>query len=126
MPHPPAFWDGVLRRLGVEIPAFTLDAWVRPLDVEEHPEGLRLLCPTPFHKERVRDRFLARITRYVAEEAGKPLDIELAVGAHPARRADGRGRARRSGAFRRAAREPGRDRLQLRQLRGRPVQCPRP
>lgn len=80
MPPPPVFWDGVLRRLGSDIPAFTLDAWVRPLGVEEHEEGLRLLCPTPFHRERVRQRLLPQITRHVAEEAGRTLHIELALG----------------------------------------------
>jgi len=79
MPPPPVFWDGVLRRLGSEIPAFTLDAWVRPLGVEEHDEGLRLLCPTVFHREWVRQRLLPQIAKHAAEEAGKPLHIELAL-----------------------------------------------
>jgi len=80
MPPPPVFWDGVLRRLGSDIPAFTLDAWVRPLGVEEHADGLRLLCPTVFHRERIRDRLLPKIAQRVAEEAGKPLNIELVLG----------------------------------------------
>ena len=59
MIRPPEFWDGVLRRLGSELPAFTLEAWLRPLVAESCGEGVRLLCPTPFHRERIRDRFLA-------------------------------------------------------------------
>lgn len=80
MDSPPAFWDGVLRRLGADTPAFSLDAWVRPLVVEQHGAGLRLVCPSPFHRERVRERFLAGIERCVAEEAGRALHVELAVG----------------------------------------------
>ena len=53
---PPEFWDGVLRRLGTELPAFTLEAWVWPLVAETSGEGIRLLCPTPFHRERIRER----------------------------------------------------------------------
>jgi chromosomal replication initiator protein len=79
MSCPPQFWDGVLRRLGTEMPEFTLDAWVRPLAVEEHGEGLRLVCPTPFHRERIRGRFLPCIARCVEQEAGRPLTLELVV-----------------------------------------------
>jgi len=80
MSSPPAFWDGVLRRLGADSPAFSLDAWVRPLSVVEHEGGLRLLCPSAFHRERVRERFLAHIERCVEQEAGQRLPIELGVG----------------------------------------------
>lgn len=95
MPPPTAFWDGVLRRLGSDTPAFTLDAWVRPLGVEEHEDGLRLLCPSAFHRERVRQRLLPAIARHAAEEAGKPLNIELVLGGRSS--APRRARAPRTG-----------------------------
>jgi chromosomal replication initiator protein len=76
---PPQFWDGVLHRLGIDIPAFTLDAWLRPLTVERTSEGLRLSAPTPFHRDRIRARFLGRITQCVADETGQQLPIELSV-----------------------------------------------
>ena len=72
-------WDGVLRRLGSDLPAFVLEAWVRPLALEAEGDGLRLLCPTPFHMERVRERFLARIAALLAEQAGRELVVSLAV-----------------------------------------------
>jgi len=75
------FWDGVLRRLGDDLSASALDAWVRPLGVERHGEGLRLLCATPFHRERVRQRFLPAIARRVEEQAGHCMAIELALAA---------------------------------------------
>jgi len=61
------------------MPEFTLDAWLRPLAVEANGEGLRLLCPSPFHRERIRDRFLPGIARCVEEEAGRSLPIDLGV-----------------------------------------------
>jgi chromosomal replication initiator protein len=77
----PQVWDGVLRRLGAEVPSFALDAWLRPLRAEPHAGGIRLLCPTPFHRERVRERFLARIEERLADEVGARLPIDLAVAA---------------------------------------------
>ena len=35
MSRPPQLWDGVVRRLGADMPAFSLDPWVRPLIAEE-------------------------------------------------------------------------------------------
>jgi chromosomal replication initiator protein len=72
-------WDGVLRRLGSDLPAFALEAWLRPLAAEVEGEGLRLLCPTAFHMERVRERYLPRIAALLAEQAGRALLVSLAV-----------------------------------------------
>jgi chromosomal replication initiator protein len=72
-------WDGVLRRLGGDLPAFALEAWLRPLALEAEGDGLRLLCPTPFHLERVRERFLPRITGLLSEQVGRELVVSLAV-----------------------------------------------
>jgi chromosomal replication initiator protein len=72
-------WDGVLRRLGGDLPAFALEAWLRPLALEAEGDALRLLCPTPFHMERVRERFLARIAGLLKEQVGRELVVSLAV-----------------------------------------------
>ena len=80
MPPTRPFWDDVLRRLKQDIPAFTLDAWIACLGVEERPDGLLLLCPTPFHRERVRDRYLTAIQFRADECAKKPVEIELGLG----------------------------------------------
>jgi chromosomal replication initiator protein len=79
MPRPALLWDGVLRRLGAEMPAFALEAWMRPLVPEIRSEGLVLLCPTSFHCERVRAQYLPRIERCVAVEAGQSLPVSLSV-----------------------------------------------
>jgi chromosomal replication initiator protein len=84
MPLPPELWDGVLRRLGAELPAFTLDAWLRPIAADSGAGELRLRCPTPFHRERVRERFLPRIARCVEAECGRRIPIHLEVSSAPA------------------------------------------
>jgi chromosomal replication initiator protein len=75
----PELWNGVLHRLAAETPAFALDAWLRPLAARPGPDALRLVCPSDFHRERVRERFLPAIARCAAAEAGRPLAIELCV-----------------------------------------------
>ena len=79
MISPPGIWDGVLRRLATELPIHTLAAWLEPLSAEADGEGIRLLCPSSFHRDRVRDRFLPLITHGAAQEAGHPLPITLVL-----------------------------------------------
>jgi chromosomal replication initiator protein len=82
---PPRFWDGVLRRLGAEVPPFALEAWIGPLvarnDERDGSSGERLTlgCPTAFHRDRVRERFLPDIERCAALEAGVPVAVDLVV-----------------------------------------------
>ncbi len=57
--------------------AFTLDAWLRPLDARVDAEGssVRLFCPSAFHRDRVRERFLPLIERQLAAELGEPVSV---------------------------------------------------
>lgn len=80
MIHPP-IWDGVLRRLGGKMPAFAVEAWVHPLVVQHEGDALQLVCPSPFHRDRLRGRYLEAITACAADAAGRPLRVELSVGA---------------------------------------------
>src|SRR3990172_11982802 len=79
MSFPPELWDGVLRRLGAELPRHALEAWVHPLQAETAPEGFRLRCPSAFHRARIEARWLARIERCAAAEAGRPVAVCLEV-----------------------------------------------
>ena len=63
--------------------SFALDAWVRPLRARVEGDRLLLLCPTAFHRDRVRERFLARIQRELEAEAGAPVEVELSVAPPP-------------------------------------------
>jgi chromosomal replication initiator protein len=75
----PQIWDGVLRRLGDEIPSFALEAWVRPIVARVDESGLQLLCPSAFHRERLRERFLKPILACACAEAGREIEVQLRV-----------------------------------------------
>jgi len=81
MTSPHELWDGVLRRLGSEVPAFALAAWLRPLAAGAEGDGVQLACPSAFHLERVRTRFLEQIARAFTQEAGRTVGVSLAVSA---------------------------------------------
>ena len=78
-PHPPKVWDGVLRRLGSELPSVSFEAWIRPLSAREEPDRLLLLAPTPFHRERVRSRFLPLLSSLACELSGRALEISIEI-----------------------------------------------
>ncbi len=81
MTEPPLIWDGVLRRLGAALPAFALDSWLRPLGVVERESRLELQCPTPFHRDWVRERYLDLLRDCVAQESGGRLELVLVLAA---------------------------------------------
>ncbi len=55
---PNELWTGALCLLEKRTTAFSFEAWLQPLRVEESAAGLKLCCPNAFHQGRVRDRFL--------------------------------------------------------------------
>jgi len=89
MTFPPEVWVGVLHRLQVELPPFSIEAWLEPLTVIVSEGGLRLLCPSSFHRDRVRDRFLPHILASLHAEMGEPVRVELALRSDSAKEAHG-------------------------------------
>ena len=85
MQYPYEAWSALLRRLRDEVPAVALEAWVTPLVAVGDGGDLCLVCPTRFHLERVRDRFLAHIERILAAESEGPVRVRLVVGAESRR-----------------------------------------
>ena len=79
MTSPPKVWDGVLRRLGSELPSVSFEAWIRPLAAREEPGRLLLLAPTPFHRERVRSRFLPLLASLACELGGRALEVSIEI-----------------------------------------------
>jgi chromosomal replication initiator protein len=57
---------------------FALDAWLRPLDARVVDGRLQLVCPTAFHRDRVRERFLPLIERQLAA-CGAQAEVDLVV-----------------------------------------------
>ncbi|MEZ4214839.1 MAG: DnaA/Hda family protein [Myxococcota bacterium] len=94
MTFPPEVWDGVLHRLAAEVPVFALDSWLAPLVLEPGDDELRLLAPTAFHRNRVRDSLLPRIVAAVRAELGRALGVRVEVGGCEDARARARARAR--------------------------------
>jgi chromosomal replication initiator protein len=79
MTCPPQVWDGVVRRLARELSPLAFSAWIDPLRLVACDESLRLSCPSAFHRERVRDRFLARIEELACAEHGSDVRVVLEV-----------------------------------------------
>src|SRR5258708_28395057 len=79
-------WDACLRRLEQELPAQQFNTWIRPLAPEAGAgtDTLVLAAPNRFVLELVRERFIARIERLVAEASGRELGVRpvLPPGTH--------------------------------------------
>jgi chromosomal replication initiator protein len=78
---PPQLWNGALRRLAPEVGSFAMQAWIEPLHAETDGDVLRILCPSVFHRDRVRQRLLERIETCVHAQAERPVRVVLEVGA---------------------------------------------
>ena len=123
MTFTPKVWNGVLHRLQEIVPSFSYEAWIEPLEARLEEGRLVLVCPSSFHRERIREHYLSNIQicldqeRDAAEaEAGaEEIQIELGVRARRAKaapRSDQDGEAAtpdqtRSGTARRATAAPG-------------------
>ncbi len=80
MTSPPKVWDVVRSRLRARLPSFTVEAWLGPVAADEsRPGRLRLLCPSSFHLDHVRERFLRDIVAEARQVAGIPVSVDLAI-----------------------------------------------
>ncbi|MDX1695635.1 MAG: chromosomal replication initiator protein DnaA [Ketobacteraceae bacterium] len=77
-----ALWFRCLDRLQEELPSQQFNMWIRPLQVEEMDDSLRLLAPNRFVLDWVNEKFLGRITELLDElsEADHGPRVELAIG----------------------------------------------
>jgi len=73
------FWSICLGRFQQELSSQQFNTWIKPLHIETHNGGLRLLAPNRFVQQWVKDRFLARIHVFAEEILPHPLEIELAL-----------------------------------------------
>ena len=105
-------WQACLRRLEQELPAQHFNTWIRPLSPEAGAADSTtfvLTAPNRFVLELVRERYVARIARLVAESSGRELDVKLVL----ARASDGPNRALPPAAPRPAATAVAPDRARL-------------
>ncbi len=78
MTRPLEAWDSLVRSLADEVPGAAFETWLEPLVAVERDGELRLVCPSAFHRERVRERFLQRILAGL-ESLGADARVSLAL-----------------------------------------------
>ena len=83
MPQCAAFWTHCLSCLEQELPAQQFKTWILPLRAEdlqgEDAAGLRLVAPSNFHRQWLRDRYLRRIEELSEEYYGGMPTIEVTL-----------------------------------------------
>ncbi len=77
MAFSPEVWNRLLHRLEDQLPAFSIEMWLRPLLAQPEGDGVRLGCPSAFHLGRVRDRFLPHIREGLRAELGREVAVHL-------------------------------------------------
>ncbi|MBP7394613.1 MAG: chromosomal replication initiator protein DnaA [Zoogloea sp.] len=82
-PQCAAFWTHCLSCLEQELPAQQFKTWILPLRVEElqggDRAGLRLVVPSNFHRQWLRDRYLRRIEELGEDYFGGLPTIEVSL-----------------------------------------------
>ena len=82
-PQCAAFWTHCLNCLEQELPAQQFKTWILPLRAEElsagDGTGLRLVAPSNFHRQWLRDRYLRRIEELGEEFFGGVPTIEVGL-----------------------------------------------
>ncbi len=82
-------WQKCSLCLQDELPTQQFNTWIRPLEVTEAEQQIRLAAPNRFIKDWVADKYLNRIEELLGEFAAKgPIEVILDIGSN--------GRARRS------------------------------
>lgn len=82
-------WDGMLKRLGPEVPAAWFQRFIRPLKPVAFEKGVAIVhVPGKFIQEWVRERYVATIQTMVSDELGEAVLIELRPGPHERNKAD--------------------------------------
>ena len=83
-------WSFCLSRLEHELPQQQFNTWIRTLHADEEQAGdgaaLRLVAPSRFVLQWVRERYLRRIGELGAEFHGAPIEVELVLPAAGAAR----------------------------------------
>ncbi|WP_144240911.1 chromosomal replication initiator protein DnaA [Fimbriimonas ginsengisoli] len=73
-----AAWEGVLKRLGPEVPSAWFERFIRPLKPVSFEGGVAIVnVPGKFVLEWVRERYVATIASMLSDELGRPVVVEL-------------------------------------------------
>lgn len=75
-------WKNVQKRLTADVPKQWVDRFIRPLAAQCLANGtVEVVAPGRFVHDWVRERYLATIQRYLSDELGQEVDVELVIGA---------------------------------------------
>ncbi len=73
-------WNNCLSRLENEIPSSDFSTWVRPLQVEENDEQIRLLAPNRFVLDWVKQHYFTKFEDVIHEFSNGSLSLHLEIG----------------------------------------------
>ncbi len=77
-------WHKCLHRLETELSSQQFNTWIRPLQVVENDEGLRLYAPNRFVLDWINEQYLKRITEILELITnGTPPKLKVEVGSKP-------------------------------------------
>lgn len=75
-------WENVHKRLSVDVPKQWIDRFIRPLaPLSMHEDSVEMLAPGRFVHDWVRERYLSTIQRYLSDELGREVCVDLVIGA---------------------------------------------
>jgi len=75
-------WENVHKRLAADVPKQWIDRFIRPLSpLSLNDDFVEILAPGRFVHDWVRERYLATIQRFLSDELGREVDVELVIGA---------------------------------------------
>jgi len=82
-------WERGCERLAAEIPEQQFNTWIRPLppgDLSDRGDAgavVSLRVPNRFKLDWIRSQYAGRIEVVLSELAGRPVRLELSLGAEP-------------------------------------------
>jgi chromosomal replication initiator protein len=74
-------WENAYRRLAADVPRAWLDRFIRPVTpVSLEGDTVVLMTPGRFVHDWVRERYLSTIQRYLSDELGMEIGVDLQIG----------------------------------------------
>ncbi|MBV1905722.1 MAG: chromosomal replication initiator protein DnaA, partial [Pseudomonadales bacterium] len=73
-------WQQCVLALQKDMPYQQYSTWIRPLQVEESGQRIRLMAPNRYVMSKVKSHYLDRICEIVAEKCGPDIQVVLGVG----------------------------------------------
>jgi len=72
-------WDTVLAEMEMAVSPSNFKTWIKPLAIEEGGEGVKLLCPSPYHQQIVENRYQGQIKKILEKVGGERVELEFEI-----------------------------------------------